>query len=38
MKRYPVVSLPADAIVDTNGCGDAFVGGGFDKSVLYFVY
>lgn len=25
--KYPVISLPSEKIVDTNGAGDAFVGG-----------
>ena len=25
--QFPVISLPNDKIVDTNGAGDAFVGG-----------
>ena len=28
VKTYPVIPLKPDDIVDTNGAGDAFVGGG----------
>ena len=27
MKQYPVIALPKEQLVDTNGAGDAFVGG-----------
>lgn len=27
--EYPTISLPMEKVVDTNGAGDAFVGGNF---------
>ncbi|KAG5068900.1 hypothetical protein JHK85_001277 [Glycine max] len=33
MKLYPVILLPKDKLVDTNGAGDAFVGGFLSQLV-----
>lgn len=33
-RTFPVPRVPKDEIVDTNGCGDAFVGGFLSKAVL----
>merc|ERR1712107_687855 len=27
VKEYPIIALPKESLVDTNGAGDAFVGG-----------
>jgi len=34
VKEYPVIAISQDAIVDTNGAGDAFVGGFLAEYVL----
>jgi sugar/nucleoside kinase (ribokinase family) len=31
--RYPVIALPKEKLVDTNGAGDAFVGGFLSQLV-----
>jgi len=40
--KYPVPKIPISNIVDSNGAGDAFIGGkiSFDKqkNVVYFIY
>lgn len=34
MTEYPVISIPKAKLVDTNGAGDAFVGGFLAEVVL----
>ena len=34
MTSYPVILLPKEKLVDTNGAGDAFVGGFLAQVVL----
>ncbi len=34
MKTYPVIKLPKEVLVDTNGAGDAFVGGYLSQLIL----
>lgn len=33
VKTYPVIALPKEKLVDTNGAGDAFVGGFLSQLV-----
>lgn len=33
VREFPVIALPADKIVDTNGAGDAYVGGFLSQLV-----
>ena len=37
VKEYPVIPIAAEDIVDTNGAGDAFVGGRSNLGVVFFV-
>lgn len=34
VSEYPVIPIPKEKLVDTNGAGDAFVGGFLAKVVL----
>lgn len=34
IRQYPTLKLPIEAIVDTNGAGDAFVGGFLSQIIL----
>lgn len=34
VRQYPIAKLPSEAIVDTNGAGDAFVGGFLSQIIL----
>jgi len=33
VNEFPTIKLPPEKIVDTNGAGDAFVGGEFIQSI-----
>jgi adenosine kinase len=30
--EYPIIKLPEDKVIDTNGAGDAFVGGSYEMN------
>jgi sugar/nucleoside kinase (ribokinase family) len=37
VNEFPAIKLPPEKVVDTNGAGDAFVGGEFTSNEYYFV-
>jgi hypothetical protein len=37
VNEFPAIKLQPEKVVDTNGAGDAFVGGEFSSNDYYFV-